>query len=133
MRRREKPPNPTYGVDLLGCDLRTWTRNVAYRVPLQVPNRGTGTTVLTYHLGFGIKPTHRGIWLPVLATHTSQNLVYNTESASLGPPVIDQLNGCMSAPFQTCRNTVVVVRVTSLLNKSAHTSRLDDCANNNNQ
>ena len=82
-----------------------------------MPNRGTGTTVLTYHLGFGIKLTHRGIWLPVLATHTSQNLVYNTESASLGPPVIDQLNGCMSAPFQTYRNTVVVVRVTSLLNK----------------
>ena len=45
---------------------------------------------------------HRGVWLPVLATHTNQNLVYNTESARLRPPVIDQLNGYMSAPFQPC-------------------------------
>ena len=45
---------------------------------------------------------HRGVWLPVLATHTNQNLIYDTESGRWKPAVMGQLNGCMSAPFQTC-------------------------------
>ena len=113
--KEKNPPNLTHGVDLLGCDLRTWTRNVAYRVPLQVPNRGTGTTVLTYHLGFGIKLTTREsgclLW-PLIPTKTrlmAEDLA--------GPPAMGLTCGCVSAPFQNIWSTVAVVCVTSSSNK----------------
>ena len=99
MRKREKPPNPTYGVDLLGCDLRTWTRNVAYQVPLQVPNRGTGTTVLTYHLGFGIELTTEvfgSLFWPLIPAKTRLMI-----EDLAGPPVVMSADGCMSVPSQT--------------------------------
>ena len=78
---------------------RQGMQRIEYRYKCPTVVRGRQSSPTTF--GFGIKPTHRGIWLPVLATHTNQSLVYNTESARDGPPVIDQLNGCMSAPFQT--------------------------------
>ena len=49
--------------------------------------------------------------------HSYHTLVYNTESAKLGPPVIDQLKRLHECALPTIWNTVVVVRVTSALNK----------------
>ena len=58
---------------------------------------------------------HRGVWLPVLATHTSQNSTYDRgPGRTICCNVGWRLYECA---FSTMWNTVVVVRVTSLLNK----------------
>ena len=78
-------------------------------------SRGTGTTVLTYHLGFGFRLTTRELgclFWPLILTKTrlmAEDLA--------GPPVMGLTYGCVSAPFQNIWNTVVVVCVTSASNK----------------